>query len=710
MSRPRQPAPSDAPRAGEDPHVHAGDPPRHRRCVVLRGEPEDTAATAGRLLAGLAPGAALWIGDGADAGAYVTVRPARVQTLLGRSFDAVVLDLHRGLDPDVLGQCHGFVWGGGALILRMPPPGVRPLAGRDKLAPWPHRPEDVGARFWDRFERVLARADLAPPAPGASLTPVPRAVRGNAEQAAVAARLAARLAAPRASASVLLADRGRGKSSALGMALREAATSATAPLRVAVTAGHEASADEVFRFAAAGDAASTAPAIAFVPATDLLEGPADYDVIVIDEAAQLPVPLLQAIVARHRRARFAFATTTRGYEGTGRGFALRFLAWLEGHAPSVEVMTLSAPIRWDAGDPLERLIFDALLLDAEPARITAPTSPGRLTFERLDRDALAGDEAALRELFGLLVHAHYRTTASDLYRLLDAPNLAVHVARDGARVVAATLVAEEGGLPPALVDAALHGRERLRAHALPDALVAHLGHGDAGAMRMIRSVRIAVHPATRRAGVASALVDHIHASYAPDLFGTLFGATAGLIAFRRALGYELVRVSASRGARTGEPAALMLRPVTPRARALLTRLRLDLARELPAQLQLFAAGHELLLDPALEAALLADLPPAPPLTDAHRRAQVAAYVYGPRIAESVITALTELAIAHVDALAALSPTDRALIEGRVLCRRAWSEVARAAGLPSTHVAMRAHRRAFRAFVERVDPTLAAAHR
>src|SRR5690606_19225168 len=154
------------------------------------------------------------------------------------------------------------------------------------------------------------------------------------------------------------------------------------------------------------------------------------------------------------------------------------------------------PIRWAPDDPVERFVFDALLLDARPAAAGADDGPGDIDAVVFDRDALVADERALSEVFGLLVHAHYRTVPEDLHRILDAPNLALpglRSRRDG-RVLAVSLVAREGGLPPAMCRDLARGRGRIRAHALPDALVAHLGHEEAGALAMIRSVRLAVHP------------------------------------------------------------------------------------------------------------------------------------------------------------------------------------------------------------------------
>ena len=173
----------------------------------------------------------------------------------------------------------------------------------------------------------------------------------------------------------------------------------------------------------------------------LLRGELHPDVIVIDEAAQLPVPLLERLVRTHPRARLAFATTTHGYEGTGRGFVLRFLRWLDDGERDVARLSLTEPIRWSTGDPLEALIRDVLLLDAQPARL--PPEAGTWVHAVLDREDLARDERVLTEVVGLLVHAHYRTTPGDVHRLLDAPNLTLHVLFEGPHVVAIGLRAPQ---------------------------------------------------------------------------------------------------------------------------------------------------------------------------------------------------------------------------------------------------------------------------
>ncbi len=675
--------------------------PRHRECIVLRGSAMETQAQALTLLGAIAGPSISWIGDPPpDAGDMVVIPPGRVATLLGRAFDVVVLDGHAGIDPDALGAAHGLVWGGGALVLRLPELGTPPAdTGQAPLAAYPHTPADVGRRFAAHLERALARTVLTAPH---ALQPATHAVAGTPEQAVVVERLVSAWSSAEASRVAVLADRGRGKSSAMGLALNRMRADHR-PHSIAVTGPHPDAVTQVLRFAN-GHSDAHDGRISFVPLSRLVFEPQPHDVIVVDEAAQLPVPMLRRLVQLHPAAHLAWATTTHGYEGTGRGFSLRFLAGLERGPIAVQRLELTTPIRWDAGDPLERLVFDALLLDARPAAIEAPapsvaiTSPP-LEAVQLQRDALLADETQLRELFGLLVHAHYRTTPGDLRRILDAPNLCVHALRWQQRIVAATLVAREGGLPAPMCDAMAHGRTRIRAHALPDALVAHLGRAAAGSLRMLRSVRIAVHADYRRRGLATRLVEHVHQVHTPDLFGTLFGATAELLAFRRSLGYSTVRISASRGARTGEPSVMMVRPVSADAHQLVTELRAELARDLGVQLELMQADGETLLEPELFAALHRGLPSPAALSDEVAEALTASYASGPRTFESVALAVAHYVQAHPGCLHALDDSARRLVEGRVLQRGGWRTATQHAGLPSVPAAMRALRRAVRRLVE-----------
>ncbi len=654
--------------------------PRHRQLIALPGPLERSADAALAAAAGAASGprSGLWVGRAPPQWPHEQTDARGLRRYLGRGFDVVVLD---DPDPDMLGRAHGCVVGGGRLIVRL------------SAAPSPDR--------WRR--RLLAAIARTPRHVPEPFAPPPPPPAGTAEQAAVVETLRTLLTGPPGAAATLIADRGRGKSAALGLALRglDGDVALTGPGPDAVA--------EVCRFC---------PAVEFTPLRALLAGNRRPAIIVVDEAAQVPVPALRRLVRRHPDARLAFATTTRGYEGTGRGFVLRFTTWLEdiqrARGRPLTALSLQTPIRWAADDPVERFVFDALLLDARPDPINADAAgpPRCVTF---DRDALAADDARLRAVFGLLVHAHYRTTPRDLALLLDGPGVHLHGLLIDGRVAAVNLLVDEGRLPPDVAEGLFRGARSIRGQALPETLAADCGRPDAAGMKLLRSVRIATHPALRRRGLGATLAAEVHRLHRPDLFGTVFGATPAVLAFRRAQGYRLVRLGLSGGRRAGEPAAVMIRPCSAAAQALVRDLRVRLAVELPRQLELMATDQ--IVAPALIDAVLAGLP-APRPDRAARDAAVAAYAFGPRGFESVgasVMAFVEQyfgeqcfvedsPVEHGPAArATLSPADRDLIERRVLRAESWASVGAAHG--GVRAAMRQLRRAVRALVRAAAPEL-----
>lgn len=89
----------------------------------------------------------------------------------------------------------------------------------------------------------------------------------------------------------------------------------------------------------------------------LLASTLEADWLVVDEAAAIPGPLLEKLAARFPRV--LLTTTVQGYEGTGRGFLLKFCTRFS----DLQRYSLSTPVRWAAGCPLERVVARALLFD-----------------------------------------------------------------------------------------------------------------------------------------------------------------------------------------------------------------------------------------------------------------------------------------------------------------------------------------------------------
>ena len=343
--------------------------------------------------------------------------------------------------------------------------------------------------------------------PGRSAQDLDRLCRTEDQRQAVAAILrAARGRARRP--LVIVADRGRGKTAALGIAAGELLGSGMR--RILVTAPRLSAVDPLFHHATRRrPEAQAAGELRFQAPDALCQAPEPADLLLVDEAAAIPAPLLECLLQAYPR--LVFATTIHGYEGTGRGFEVRFRHALERLTPDYRRIALQTPIRWAAADPLEALVARALLLDANPAADAGVLAamPDKVEPLRFDRDALVRDEATLSQLFGLLVLAHYQTRPLDLRHLLDGPNLQVHALRQGGHIVATALVASEGGLDQDLAEEIYQGRRRPQGHLLPQTLSAHAGLAVAPTLRWARIVRLAVHPAVQGRGLGRRLLQWI---------------------------------------------------------------------------------------------------------------------------------------------------------------------------------------------------------
>jgi tRNA(Met) cytidine acetyltransferase len=385
-------------------------------------------------------------------------------------------------------------------------------------------------------------------------------------------------------------------------------------LNILLTAPRRTAAEAVLRHA------GTPPPRYLAPDALLADRPT-ADLLLVDEAAAIPAPLLERMLGHYPR--IVFATTVHGYEGTGRGFDVRFRAVLDRLTPGWRACRLATPIRWAADDPLEALLNRALLLDAEPAADDAVTplleSARPVSVETPARDHLAADEPLLRQVFGLLVLGHYQTRPSDLRQFLDAPDIAVHLLRCGDTVLATAVTGREGRLPADLLAPIFSGHRRPRGHLLPQTLSAHAGLFEAPALGFRRILRIAVHPAARGRGLGRrfvAAIADLATAAGDDLLGASFGATPGLLRFWHRCGLDPVHIGSRRNAASGVHAAVVLRTLTPAGERLLDLGR----RRLLPRLTVLLAGPLRDLEPAVVAGLLSDAPADPtPLTDDEHR-------------------------------------------------------------------------------------------
>ena len=605
-----------------------------RRLVLVEGTRAAALQWLSELLPELPAGPGVWTGPESDCPApgLTSIPPVQARQWLGRELAWVVWDGWRGNPPDGLAAIGGTLRAGGLLFWLMPAltqwrqfadPDYR-RTGLDGADAHPFAGRMAGLLAADpSVLRVRADRPWATPLPALAAPGQPFRVAASADQQDLVARLVRFGLGRRRRPLVVTADRGRGKSAALGMA---AATLVQQGRRqVLVTAPGRDCVETLFRHAArtlgsalaahTEDRLTTVDGgqIRFLPLQALLEQRPEAEVVLVDEAAAIPAQRLKAVLLGWPRV--AFCSTVHGYEGTGRGFAVRFRAVLDRQTPHWQALTLTTPIRWSPQDPLEPLLARLFLLSASGEA----GKEGGTTDLRIERwSPSEADEAELSQAFGLLVDAHYRTTPADLRQWLDDPQARSWCAWAGNRIVAVLWCSVEGGLDAELAEQVALGRRRLRGHLLPQSLASHTGMADAASQRWLRVVRVAVEPSVRRSGLGQRLVAAAAGwarAAALDALGTSFGGSPELLAFWRACGLEVVRVGFRQEASSGEFPLQMMRALSPEGEALHERLHRRLARHWLTLVR----RHWPEMAPELVAAISARLPLAQALTDDDRR-------------------------------------------------------------------------------------------
>lgn len=91
--------------------------------------------------------------------------------------------------------------------------------------------------------------------------------------------------------------------------------------------------------------------VSYFAPDELIRDSYSLDLLCIDEAAAIPAPMLLALTERY--SRLVFSTTINGYEGTGRGFEIKFKKQLALLRPNFHSVEMIQPIRWSEFDPLE---------------------------------------------------------------------------------------------------------------------------------------------------------------------------------------------------------------------------------------------------------------------------------------------------------------------------------------------------------------------
>ena len=372
----------------------------------------------------------------------------------------------------------------------------------------------------------------------------------------------------------LTAKRGRGKSALLGML----ANQIQAP--VYLTAPNKSAVHSVIEFSEGG--------IEFIAPDELtirLQHEPEFSQsawLLVDEAAMIPLPLLQEYSQYFQH--IVFSTTIHSYEGTGRGFELKFKRKIH---RTFQHFELKQPLRWQENDPLEHFIDDLLLLNAEDDFQQFP-------FQRYLPYQIREVQKThhIAEFYGLMTLAHYRTSPLDLRRLLDGENQRFYFAEYQQNLLGAIWALEEGNMADdELIIQIQQGKRRPKGNLVPQALCFHENLSHACKLRSLRISRIAVQPNWQKQGIGQNLMKFMENSEV-DFLSVSFGYTDELAKFWQKCGFVLVHLGEHQEASSGCYSAIALKGISKEGLALVDTAHKQFQRNLPLSFHPFAINFE----------------------------------------------------------------------------------------------------------------------
>lgn len=533
--------------------------PNDRHILVITGEQEESLSYAKKITSEL---------DSVE-----IANSIKAQGLLGQELDAVIFDIHEEFHPNAFGAISGTIRGGGFFIL------LRPKKLQTSL-------------FLQRLNQILENTrqvhflNITHEISNKEVLLLPHPPRKNFAQVfatkdqenAVAAIIKVAIG-HRRRPLIIKSDRGRGKSAALGIAAAKLVKQGYK--NIIICAPSKKTAAIVFKHADLVFGDEIKSNLKFYSPDDLQREKPEADLVLIDEAASIPIPLLTELLKHY--SRIVFSSTQHGYEGSGRGFAINFRKVLDKETPQWKSCELVAPIRWQENDTLEQFTFNALLLNAEAAdkSLIKNCSLDNCHFSKINKNDLLINNDTLKQLFGLLVSAHYQTKPSDLMQLLDDENFNIFCLTANDIIVAVALVITEGNIDLKITQDIFKGKRRLQGHLVAQALSSNIGIEIAPQLSGERISRIAVHPHLQDKGLGSYLIQKLLKNSYSDYFSTSYGATEPLLHFWKKSGFIPVHLGIKRDASSGAHSVIMLHSKNEKGIQLTQQAQLNFSQSFP---------------------------------------------------------------------------------------------------------------------------------
>ena len=548
-----------------------------RELLILMGEDDFLAH---QLNHNLSLKRAVWIGDVSPHFATQSYFPfSKTKNLLGSEFPAIIYDARQGIHLDALAMAAGTLQDGGQLLLLLnhwadlanqPDSDSLRWSGKKHAINTPHfiafLQEKITKYGFPVYQNMPLT--LALPTPSKDRSP-------DCQPTLEQARLLQQMAETEEAILIVTAKRGRGKSALAGLFAKQQ----LAQNQPVILTAPNKSAVNIFNAFAGTE-------ITFMPPDELSQNLSDAPQqfadhwLFVDEAAMIPLDILFRLTNAFKRV--VLTTTIHSYEGTGRGFLLKFMAKTNRTLRHFELFT---PLRWQADDKLEAFIDDLLLCDCED-RLPQPPYDVALAeliqishCERIPHDQI-------ESVYGLLTLAHYRTSPLDLRRLLDAPQQQFYLAQALNSLLGCVWAVPEGGLTDkTLIRQIRRGERRPRGNLVAQMLCFQAGLEEACELCSLRISRIAVQPNWQQQGLGQRLIaqmkQQIKQQGAVDFLSVSFGYTPELLAFWQKCGFILVHFSESKEASSGCYSVVALCPLSEKGQVFVQRAEKQFQRNLP---------------------------------------------------------------------------------------------------------------------------------
>ncbi|KZT67219.1 DUF699-domain-containing protein [Daedalea quercina L-15889] len=286
------------------------------------------------------------------------------------------------------------------------------------------------------------------------------------------------------------------------------------------------------------------------------------ELVIIDEAAAIPLPLVRNLIGPYL---VFMASTINGYEGTGRSLSLKLIQQLRestrptltkdaasaddvaptagsskkplAKAPpkarTLREIKLETPIRYAAGDKVEKWLNALLCLDATIAPKSAVHStphPSQCELFYVSRDTLfsyhPASEVFLQRMMALYVASHYKNQPNDLQLLSDAPAHHLFVLLPPIRDDESTLpeplvvlqVALEGNISKQTIMDGLSRGFRAGGDMIPWLISQQFQESKFALLSGARIVRIATHPDYANMGYGARALQALNSFYSGEYF------------------------------------------------------------------------------------------------------------------------------------------------------------------------------------------------